>query len=57
MIVKFLVKIKYANIVNIINNKEDVSHHVNKRINRYIPDNIHNIFLNTVLIPILIQKE
>jgi len=39
------------------NEKEKMSHHVNKRVNRHIPDKIHMIFLNNVLIPTLIQKE
>ena len=32
-------------------------HHVNKKVNRFIPDNIHVIFLNLVIIPTLIGKE
>tara|TARA_B110000208_G_scaffold45986_1_gene60975 strand:- start:16 stop:1278 length:1263 start_codon:yes stop_codon:yes gene_type:complete len=39
------------------NENEKMSHHVNKRVNRHIPDKIHMIFLNNVLIPTLIQKE
>ena len=37
--------------------KEKMVHHVNRRVNRHIPDNIHTIFLNNVLIPNLIKKE
>ena len=32
-------------------------HHVNRKVNRHIPDNINIIFLNIVLIPTLIAKE
>jgi hypothetical protein len=32
-------------------------HHVNRKVNRHIPDNINIIFLNIILIPTLIAKE
>jgi hypothetical protein len=32
-------------------------HHVNKRVNRHIPDKINMIFLNIVLVPTLMAKE
>ena len=37
--------------------RSNMIHHVNKKMNRHIPDNIHVIFLNLVIIPTLIQKE
>ena len=37
--------------------QDKMVHHINKRVNRHIPDNIHTIFLNNVLIPNLIKKE
>lgn len=37
--------------------QENMTHHVNKKINRHIPDNIHTIFLNDVLLRTLIEKE
>jgi hypothetical protein len=37
--------------------QENMTEHVNKKINRHVPDNIHTIFLNNVLIPTLIKKE
>ena len=37
--------------------QQKMVHHVNKRVTRHIPDNIHTIFLNNVLIPTLIKKE
>ena len=37
--------------------QENMTEHINKKINRHIPDNIHTIFLNNVLIPTLIKKE
>ena len=44
---------------NLLQSGEQVNmtEHVNKKINRHIPDNIHTIFLNNVLIPTLIEKE
>lgn len=37
--------------------QENLIQHVNKRVNRDIPDNINNIFMNIVIIPTMINKE
>lgn len=37
--------------------RQKMIYHVNKKVNRFIPDNIHVIFLNLVIIPTLIAKE